>query len=127
MWRSILAMVLLPSLVGAQTPAEDVIQKPASQTKPSESIPLVSPKYEHFAVYDAIRRGTAEEVAIEFWPGGFVTVPKSPVSGLFLSSWTCSHWRVLRSARSNIPSLSPARSASRHSPFWRLDRRPRFV
>lgn len=82
MWRSILAMVLLPSLVAAQTPAEEVIQQPTPQTNLSQPTPLATPRYQHYAVYDAIRQDAAEEVAIELWLGGFVTVPKSPVSGI---------------------------------------------
>ena len=81
MWRSILTMVLLPSLVAAQTPVEDVIQQPTSQTK-SRPTPLAMPRLQHYAVYDAIRQGTAEEVAIQFWTVDFVTVPRSPVPGI---------------------------------------------
>ena|SRR5579863_5084543 len=82
MWRSILAVVLLPALTAAQTPADNGPQQPAPLTRLPESAPTALPKYEQFAAYDAIRQGTAEEVAIQCWRADFVTVPKSPVSGI---------------------------------------------
>jgi len=85
MWRSILAMILLPSLTAAQaaqtqpvSPAQAADPKPT----PSQRARAPLPHYRPYVLYDGIRRGTAEDVAISVHIGDYFTTPRSPVSGL---------------------------------------------
>ena len=89
MWRSILAVVLLPSLAAAQNP--DRGAPAATHSEPQQASPTNSsrapgrttgPTYQTYTFQDAIRRGRREEVAISLSPQGLVTSPKSPVSGI---------------------------------------------
>ena len=83
MWRSVLAIVLLPSLIAAQT----------AQTQPDPSVQSVGvkprqlqrpqvPPYRPITFYNGIRRGTDEEVAIQVQLGDYFTSPRSPISGM---------------------------------------------
>jgi len=82
MWRSILAVLLVPSLAAAQ--AQQTTSTGAEQFPPQSSAAAAPTpaKYESYTFHDGIRRGTEEEVAIQWWPGGFLTTPKSPVKGI---------------------------------------------
>lgn len=64
MWRSVFAMLLLPSLTAAQTGSAPAAQAdgPGPKSFPNASPPR--PIYEAYSFYDGIRRGTAENVAI---------------------------------------------------------------
>lgn len=87
MWRSIFAVLLLPSLTAAQTGA---VQSAPSDGPGPKSFPEASrprpirprPIYEAYSFYDGIRRGTAENVAIQVSSEGFLTTPRSPVPGI---------------------------------------------
>lgn len=85
MWRNLVAVILLHSLMAAQ--AEQAPSAPPGQS--AEPAPKASdpshPKpatYRQYAFYDAIRRGRSEEVAVQCLVRGFVTTPQSPVSGI---------------------------------------------
>ena len=82
MWRSIFALFLLPSLTAAQTGNVPSAQTdvPGPKAFPRASRPR--PIYEAYAFYDGIRRGSAENLAISVSPEGFLTTPRSPVSGI---------------------------------------------
>ena len=87
MWRSIFAVVLLPSLTAAQN-------QPAPGASPDRSYPTsraanldpkpkdTGPKYKAFTFYDSIRRGRDEEIVIRVAAPGLVTTSKSPVQGI---------------------------------------------
>jgi hypothetical protein len=75
MWRSILAMMLLPALTAAQTPQPP--PQPASQPHH-----LTLPTFRGYTFYETLRRGREEESAIELQVSGLVTTPKSPVAGI---------------------------------------------
>ena len=82
MWRHIAALVLLPALAAAQaaqtqpSPPVETKQQSLGQLSPSK------PAYRPYTLYNAIRRGRDEDVAIQLSPVGFVTSPRSPVSGI---------------------------------------------
>jgi len=82
MWRSIFAVILLPSLTAAQT--QPVPDAPAdTYHPPSQAMPRPPlPAYLAFTFYDGIRRGTEEDAAVQLTLSGVVTTPKSPVSGI---------------------------------------------
>jgi hypothetical protein len=75
MWRSILAMMLLPALTAAQTPQPT----PQHASQPNH---ITAPTFRGFTFYDALRRGREEEAAVELQVSGLVTTPKSPVAGI---------------------------------------------
>ena len=88
MWRSVLAVVLLPSLVLAQTPGAEV---PAPGSEPPhvttannvrDTGRAAGPTYQSYTFHNAIRRGRREDVAIRLSVPGVVTSPRSPVSGI---------------------------------------------
>jgi len=82
MWRSILAVLLVPSLAAAQAQQTTSAgaEPPASQS--SGAAGVIPARYESHTFHDGIRRGTEEEVAIQWWPGGFLTISKSAVAGI---------------------------------------------
>jgi len=82
MWRSIFAVLLLPSLTAAQagTVPQAQTEVPGPKAFPRASRPR--PIYEAYSFYDGIRRGTAENVAIRVSSEGFLTTPRSPVPGI---------------------------------------------
>jgi hypothetical protein len=83
MWRSVFALVLLPSITAAQAAqSQGVPPPPELNTKLAERSRIPRPVYQPYASYNAIRRGTTEEVAIRLTPGGYITTPTSPVSGI---------------------------------------------
>jgi hypothetical protein len=92
MWRSIFAVLLLPSLTAAQN-------QPAPLAPPDRSYPTSraanldpgpkdpepkdpGPKYKSFTFYDSIRRGREEEIVVSVSAPGLVTTSKSPVQGI---------------------------------------------
>jgi hypothetical protein len=79
MWRSILAVVLLPSLTVAQSDVPGKTLEVKSQTNSSF---MASPKVISYRSFDQLRRGTEEKVAVwvEVW--GPLTSPRSPVPGV---------------------------------------------
>ena len=85
MWRNLVAVILLHSLMAAQAnqiqpaPAEQSAQPAQKAADPPDSRPA---RYRQYAFYDAIRRGRSEEVAVQCLVRGFVTTPQSPVSGI---------------------------------------------
>ena len=81
MWRSILAVILLPSLTAAQTQTAPSAT-PNSSNPALQVTPASQPSYHPYTFYNRIRRGTAEDVAIELFPAGFVTTPTSAVPGI---------------------------------------------
>jgi hypothetical protein len=89
MWRSILAVVLLPSFAAAQSSGNEVPAAPTSEPPQATTLNTVKergsaagPTYESFTFHNAVRRGRREEVAIRLSAPGFVTSPRSPVSGI---------------------------------------------
>jgi hypothetical protein len=89
MWRSILAVVLLPALAAAQNPGSEVLAAPqseshqASATNPGRNLGRTTgPTYQTYTFHNAIRRGRQEEAAIRLSPQGLVTSPRSPASGI---------------------------------------------
>jgi hypothetical protein len=83
MWRSFFAFVLLPAIAAAQAAqSQGVSPPPELNIKLSERRRTPQPVYRPLATYNAIRRGTTEEVAIQLTPGGYITTPASPVSGI---------------------------------------------
>lgn len=80
MWRTIVAVVLLPSLTAAQadfTPREPDRKQPVGD---SSSVP---PRAVAYLSLTELRQGTKEKVAVTFdRPIGFVTSPRSPVPGV---------------------------------------------
>jgi hypothetical protein len=82
MWRSILAVILMPSLTAAQS--EPVPSAPAGASNPHSGTAVrdSGPRYHSYTFYDGIRRGREEEVVIRVSVPGFVTTPKSPVQGI---------------------------------------------
>ncbi len=89
MWRSILALILLPALAAAQNPESGAPAVPQSESHPaaptnsSRDLGRTSgPTYQTYTFHNAIRRGRQEEVAIRLSPQGLVTSPRSPVSGI---------------------------------------------
>lgn len=77
MLRTILAVLLLHSLIVAQA-AENQPSTPPHSSNPSTP----QPNYQPYTFYDAVRRGTTEEAAIQLLSVGFITTPKSKVSGI---------------------------------------------
>lgn len=82
MWRNILAVILLPSLTAAQAAQSEPSAPPAPEQTTAIPSAKPRPKYQPFAFYDGIRRGTTEDVAVQLFPSGFVTTPKAPVAGI---------------------------------------------
>ena len=87
MWRSLLAVILLPSLTAAQAPPEvkPELSNDTSQATLEGDAPLTStsePLYQSYTRHDAIRRGREEDIGILLKTAGFVTAAKSPVSGV---------------------------------------------
>jgi hypothetical protein len=82
MWRSLFALVLLPAITAAQAAQSQGVPPPESNTKLSERARIPQPVYRPYATYNAIRRGTTEEIAIQLNTRGYITTPKSPVSGI---------------------------------------------
>jgi hypothetical protein len=80
MWRTIFAVVLLPSLTAAQadfSPREPDLKRPLADSSST------SPKAVAYLSLSELRQGTQEKVAVTFdRPIGFVTSPRSPVPGL---------------------------------------------
>jgi hypothetical protein len=81
MWRSILAVILMPSLTAAQS---EPVPAPAGASNPPAvaAVRDLEPRYQSYTFYDGIRRGREEEVIIHVSVRGFVTTPKSPVQGI---------------------------------------------
>jgi len=82
MWRSIFAVLLLPSLTAAQSGNVPSAQTDVSGPKAFPKASRPRPIYDAYGFYDGIRRGTAENVAIRVAPEGFLTTPRSPVPGI---------------------------------------------
>jgi hypothetical protein len=82
MWRSILAVILLPSLTAAQSQSVPTAPAGASNPPSLAAVRDSEPKYQSYTFYDGIRRGREEEVVIGVSVPGFVTTPKSPVQGI---------------------------------------------
>ncbi len=80
MWRHIAAVILLPSLAAAQSAQTQ--PNPIQQSTPTSSLKPLPLSYQPYAYYSAIRRGRAEQVALEFYPNALVTTPTQPVSGI---------------------------------------------
>ncbi len=80
MWRSLLAVILLPSLTAAQTPATP--PAPVVASTPQTNAHPLKPKYQAYTFYDGVRRGTQEDIAIRLTLSGLVTTLKSPVTGV---------------------------------------------
>jgi len=86
MWRSVLVLLLMPSLTAAQAAPEvhpgfsprtvdPILWPPRSASAPGSL-------YQAYTRHTAIRRGTDEDVGIVMAIGGFVTVHKSAVPGV---------------------------------------------
>jgi hypothetical protein len=82
MWRSILAVILLPALTAAQSEPIPTAPTGASNPPSVAAVRDPGPKYQSYTFYDGIRRGREEEVVIHVSVHGFVTTPKSPVQGV---------------------------------------------
>lgn len=89
MWRTILAVVLLPALAAAQNPESEV--PAATQSEPHQASAknfnrdlgrTAGPTYQTYMFHNAIRRGRKEEAAVGLSPQGLVTSPRSPVAGI---------------------------------------------
>jgi len=86
MWRSFLAMILLPGLTAAQA-APEVHPKFSDQTATlilyGRPHPTATPtaSYQGYTRFTAIRRGSGEDIGILLTLGGFVTARSSPVAG----------------------------------------------
>ena len=78
MWRTVLAVLLLPSLKGAQTAVPPLTPIPSAPV-PTTETPYVTAKSYHS--YSGLRRGAEETVAIMVEPLGYVVSPRSPVPG----------------------------------------------
>ena len=80
MWRTACVVVLLPSLVGAQTAAESAPD--TQRTGAPATVP--SPTYRQFTYYRQIRRGTTEKAAVELvlLQQAFVLSPRSSETGI---------------------------------------------
>jgi hypothetical protein len=81
MWRSILAVILLPSLAAAQTQTPSVPADTSSPPQRATPRPP-QPSYRPYTFYDQIRRGTQEDIVIQLSPQGWVTSPRSPAPGI---------------------------------------------
>lgn len=84
MWRSILAVILAPAIVAAQTAQTEGV--PAVQSQPcppafSAKKPNL-PTYRQYTYYDKIRRGREEDAAVQFMVAGDVTTPQSGARGI---------------------------------------------
>jgi hypothetical protein len=83
MWRSILAVILLPSLTAAQSAQPGTASANGGQTEANCPTPRrVEPQSTPYTKYNGIRRGKEGEAAVQLVANGFLTTPKSPVSGL---------------------------------------------
>jgi hypothetical protein len=81
MWRSIFAVILLPSLTAAQTQTAPSV--PADATSPArQTTPASQPSYQPYMFHNQIRRGTQEDALIRLSVQGLVTSPRSPVPGI---------------------------------------------
>lgn len=93
MWRTVFTLILLPSLTAAQTVAQTAAQSAQVAANPSPQSQDVKPRhsewnaaprrtYQPYTFYDNIRRGTAEEVAVEVFLNALVATPKAPLAGV---------------------------------------------
>jgi hypothetical protein len=81
MWRSIFAVILLPSLTAAQS--ETTPSAPEDASSPARQTTAASqPSYEPYLFHNQIRRGTQEDALIRLSVQGLVTSPRSPVPGI---------------------------------------------
>jgi len=81
MWRSILALILLPSLTAAQADIP-ATKSGAVNAEAAKGIPPKGPAYHPYTFYDRIRQGTTEDVAVELNASGFAVSPRGPVPGV---------------------------------------------
>jgi len=87
MWRSVLVLILLPSLTAAQS-APEVHPEFSPQTVnailygPPRNTASSASSYQAYTRFTAIRRGTEEDVGIMLWVGGLVTTSESAVPGI---------------------------------------------
>jgi hypothetical protein len=82
MWRALCAVVLLPSLMAAQSEVGAVAQGIPSQGGGLAETGPSKPLYSSYTYYNEVRQGTAEDVAVELAVPGFVTLSRSPVPGI---------------------------------------------
>jgi hypothetical protein len=114
MWRSVIAVILLPALTAAQTDATIPAQSQESRsTRPDWAQRKAQGEkatYERYTFYSGLRRGREEEVAIVLSANGLVTTAKSPVSGIVplklelqpSQGLTVSNLRYPKTARSKV-------------------------
>ena len=114
MWRSILAVILLPTLTAAQA-APDLHPGFSPQTVeailgPARTAGTARSRYQAYTRYTAIRRGSEEDVGILLTSGGFVTAPSSAVPGVLplqlefepLDGFTINEVQVPKGSKSNF-------------------------
>ena len=79
MWRSLIAVLLLPAITAAQA-----AQEPVSSTAAVKSVESSPAKvnYKPYTFYEQIRRGRDEQVALQLEVRGLVAVPKRPLAGI---------------------------------------------
>src|SRR5271166_465429 len=82
MWRALCAVVLLPSIVAAQSEVAVTAQGAQPQSGLSAATAPTKPKYRAYTFYNEIRRGTTEDIAVQLAVPGFVTLPQSAVPGI---------------------------------------------
>lgn len=75
MWRITLALILIPTILRAQDQA--LSPKTAPPVKPK---PL--PRTESYTRFNALRRGTTEEVGVVLFAHGFLMSPRSKTHGI---------------------------------------------
>jgi len=116
MWRTLLAVILLPSLTAAQAPPEvkpefsDDTVKMILNGPPRASAPRS--QYQSYTRHTAIRRGRDEDVGIELWLSGVVVVRESKLPGVLpltvefepLDGLTVQQVRGPRVSKINFPS-----------------------
>ncbi|HUA16983.1 MAG TPA: hypothetical protein VMG31_16940 [Verrucomicrobiae bacterium] len=76
MWRSTLALILIPALAAAQS---QPLPAAHPQPRPTSTWP---PTYRSYTYYQQIRQGTAEEVVVELMVPGWVSSPQKPAPGI---------------------------------------------
>jgi len=87
MWRSLLAVILVPSLMAAQAPPE---VRPAVSDQTAKPVPngrvrtpaSAESSYTAYTRHTAVRRGRDEDLGIELSIIGFVTSQKPAVAGI---------------------------------------------
>lgn len=83
MWRSLIAVVLLHSLLAAQAVSAQSKPEPSAGVAGGTGLSHASQQDFHpFTFYDRIRRGRSEKVAIRLPQGMLVTTPTSRVAGV---------------------------------------------